>query len=401
MYIRKQPSGNRSATAAKGKTGRGEYEISGDFESVPPVRARQLIGNRLYIRFGRYGYKFTECVVTDQGGKKRLHLTNQRLYIHAARQVLASLLMPEPRRDERDLIGGQPTIMAERYIVRRMNFATLDQEGDVARVTLGDLDLWNGSQEDAENFGRRMAEVERLHDNAAKFPQPIRGLLEEHRQLIEAPQPMPVRGEQIVHELMTEMEDLAPDYNIDYVSGTDVLQPLKEIVNLPPVEEPIAIDLIPEEDIEIRLREAAKWRRFAAVRGPESAVFRRLVREAYDSTCIVCGIRLPPSEHCRVPGVDSAHILPWATHDMDWVCNGLCLCKLHHWAFDQQLIAITVGDDGYSVSVTERARLALGPAALAQLEAVAGPIPPTRLPQNPDHRPRPQFLVQLFQLVGA
>ncbi len=400
MYIRKQPSGSTEAGADQSRRGRGEYEISGDFGSDPPIRAADLFDRELFFKFGRYGYKSSGSALRRESGKKRIRRLDASC-IHPAGQIQATLLFPKSRRDEHGLIGGQPTIMLERYIVRRMNFRSVTLSDDRASIELGTLDLYNGSQEDAVDFAVRMRDVETLHDKAVCFPPPIRDRLAEHRRLIEADAPIGRRGERIVKELMDETAKIAPDYNIDYVSGTDVVGALKEILNEPVFEEPIAVESIPEEDLEIRRREAARWRRYAAARGPTSAAFRRKVRNAYNSTCVVCGIQLPLSMHCRVPGVDSAHILPWATHDMDIVPNGLCLCKLHHWAFDQQLIAITFENDVYHVEVTNKARDALGAAALAQLQAFSGQIPRERLPHNPEDWPSPQLLGELYRLVGG
>lgn len=86
---------------------------------------------------------------------------------------------------------------------------------------------------------------------------------------------------------------------------------------------------------------------------------------------------------------------------MDIVPNGLCLCKMHHWAFDQQLIAITYENGEYHVKITDRGRAALGAGALARIEAFAGPIARDRLPQNPQDWPRPQLLGELYRLVGG
>ena len=400
MYIRKQPSGSTNATAEQRQRGRGEYELSGDFDSTPPIKPAELVDKQLFFKYGRYGYKPTGNVVRLRHGKKRVQLLDKN-QMHGARQVQASLLFPKSRRDEHGLLGGRPTIMLDRYIVRLMNFRGLVLTDDCAQVQLGNLDLYNGSQEDTVDFSPRMRDVELLHNKPDTFPPAIRDLLAEHRALLQAPSPIPKRAEAIVKELMDETEKVAPDYNIDYVSGTDVVAPLKEILNQPQIEEPIPIESIPPDDVEIRLREAAQWRRFAAVRGPAAAAFRRKVREAYNSTCIVCGIRLPVSQQCRVPGVDSAHILPWATHDMDVVGNGLCLCKMHHWAFDQRLVAITYAGEQYHVNVTDRARAALGAEAVAVLQAHAGPVSQARLPQNSQHWPRPPFLAELFNLMGG
>lgn len=65
------------------------------------------------------------------------------------------------------------------------------------------------------------------------------------------------------------------------------------------------------------------------------AVFRGRVIRAYDSRCAVCSLH-----HARL--LDAAHI----TADVDEaghavVPNGLSLCKIHHSAYDQQLLGIS------------------------------------------------------------
>jgi len=69
-----------------------------------------------------------------------------------------------------------------------------------------------------------------------------------------------------------------------------------------------------------------------------SAAFRRQVLEIYDFQCSACGLRI------WIPGreltfVDAAHIIPFAESRNDHPTNGIALCKNHHWAMDQGLIA--------------------------------------------------------------
>jgi putative restriction endonuclease len=393
MYIRKQPSG-----------GRGEYEVSGDYSSgANSLQASDLLDRHLFYEFGSYGYHATANAVRLRDGKKRIRLDNPNLDIHGARQITAALLLPKSRREEIGLGGGRPTIMRERYILRQIHFDQVELRGATeAYIRVGNLDLDNGSQVDTIAFQPRMGLVEHLHQNARSFPDAIRQPLEQHQRLLQAANvPLDESAENLVDRLMEHVAENAPDYNVEYTRGGDVVPVLAEMISTPPMEVPVDIESIPPDDLNIRLREVAKWRRWVAARGPTSARFRRAVREAYDSSCLVCGIRLPLSEFCRVPGVDSAHILPWATHDMDIVPNGLCLCRMHHWAFDQQLIAIVHEDGKYLVRVTDRARSALDAAAVAQLEAFAGEIARARLPSNTQHWPRPQLLGELYRLVGG
>jgi hypothetical protein len=78
-----------------------------------------------------------------------------------------------------------------------------------------------------------------------------------------------------------------------------------------------------------------------------SEAFRVGVRRIYEHRCAVCGV------DARGPGdgspiVDAAHIVPKSEGGPDDLRNGLCLCKNHHWAFDQGWFSIT---DGLTVEV--------------------------------------------------
>lgn len=73
-----------------------------------------------------------------------------------------------------------------------------------------------------------------------------------------------------------------------------------------------------------------------------SAAFRRQVLEAYDFQCSACGLRIWIADR-ELTFVDAAHIVPFATTGNDHPTNGMALCKNHHWAFDQGLIAPDTG----------------------------------------------------------
>lgn len=70
-----------------------------------------------------------------------------------------------------------------------------------------------------------------------------------------------------------------------------------------------------------------------------STAFRRVVLRGYDYQCAVCGLRLILPE---IPSpIDAAHLIPWSETNDDRPTNGMALCKLHHWALDAHLIALT------------------------------------------------------------
>lgn len=66
--------------------------------------------------------------------------------------------------------------------------------------------------------------------------------------------------------------------------------------------------------------------------------FRRVVLRAYDYRCAACGLRVIVDDLALV---EAAHLIPWAESRDDDPRNGIALCKNHHWAMDQYLIAPT------------------------------------------------------------
>lgn len=70
-----------------------------------------------------------------------------------------------------------------------------------------------------------------------------------------------------------------------------------------------------------------------------SAAFRRVVVEAYRHTCAICRARIVTPEGRTA--VAAAHIVPWSHSHNDDPRNGVALCGLHHWVFDQGLLGIS------------------------------------------------------------
>ena len=70
-----------------------------------------------------------------------------------------------------------------------------------------------------------------------------------------------------------------------------------------------------------------------------SVAFRKVVVQAYNHTCAVCGIRLLTPEGRTA--VAASHIVPWSHSHNDDPRNGLALCGLHHWSFDQGMLTVT------------------------------------------------------------
>ena len=69
--------------------------------------------------------------------------------------------------------------------------------------------------------------------------------------------------------------------------------------------------------------------------------FRRAVVTAYLHRCALCGVRVRTLDGRTA--VAAAHIVPWSvTHD-DRPANGMALCRMCHWVFDEGLVRVSSG----------------------------------------------------------
>jgi len=80
--------------------------------------------------------------------------------------------------------------------------------------------------------------------------------------------------------------------------------------------------------------------------------FRKAIVSLYEHRCALCGIRmLTPDGHTVV---EAAHIKPWSEGHDDRPTNGLALCRLCHWSFDEGLMSV---GDKYEVLVSRRVQI--------------------------------------------
>ena len=77
--------------------------------------------------------------------------------------------------------------------------------------------------------------------------------------------------------------------------------------------------------------------------------FRRAIVLHYDHRCALCGTRIVTSEGHTA--VDAAHIVPWSFSQNDDIRNGMALCKLCHWGFDEGLMGVS---DAYAVIISRQ-----------------------------------------------
>lgn len=93
--------------------------------------------------------------------------------------------------------------------------------------------------------------------------------------------------------------------------------------------------------------------------------FRRIVVSTYDHRCALCGVRIITSEGHTV--VDAAHIIPWSRSRNNDISNGMALCKLCHWSFDEGMMGVS---ENYEV-ITSR-QIAANPNVPGFLMTLAG-----------------------------
>lgn len=110
------------------------------------------------------------------------------------------------------------------------------------------------------------------------------------------------------------------------------------------------------------------------------AAFSHRVREAYDNTCAISGLKLVNGG--GRPEVQAAHIRPVASGGPDYARNGLALSSTVHWMFDRGLI-----------SVSEDLRLLIAEGEVAQ--RTGGLLRAGQkllVPRDPSAHPHPEFL---------
>lgn len=121
------------------------------------------------------------------------------------------------------------------------------------------------------------------------------------------------------------------------------------------------------------------------------AMFRGMVVRAYEVRCAVCRLR-----HGDL--LDAAHI----TADSDeaglaLVTNGLSLCKIHHAAYDRQLLGIR---PDYRVQINQALLDEVdGPMLVHGLQAMHGEV--IQLPKRSTEHPDPDRLAARYELFRA
>ncbi len=404
MRISKEISGNAVRRDEPLRQGRGEFEWC-DVGTNDPSAA-DLAQRRIILSLPNGVNIDTACVFGQQGGKQRVRTIDGQRETYPNWQLATALLMPRQTRTEQHWGNGIPIMRSSQYCVIHINFGPVTLQPK-ARATcpIRTAEITNQSQQATIDVPARFAQVDVVWKARRMFDDPLAGLIAQHEDFVRSGSPLGTEAHKLVEKLQTMAALHAADYGIPGNAPiADVLPTLLQIAQKGTLSPPTGlIDQIPAEEIQIRRREVKQWRQWAASRGAESARFRRAVREAYRSTCFVCGLCLPPLGSHSNPGVDAAHILPWAQFDLDHVRNGVCLCKLHHWAFDEGLIEISFNGRHYVVRIPhepEDDMLDKPEFSIDFLRSVAGTLLDSRLPQDTAMWPSPELLERLRSILA-
>lgn len=141
-------------------------------------------------------------------------------------------------------------------------------------------------------------------------------------------------------------------------------------IDVDPASMPPALEPVPRpRDSSTRLR-----------RNP---IFARRVLIAYGHACAICSIA--PRHNGKLFGLEAAHIKWVNAGGSDTICNGICLCRMHHVALDKG--AITVDD-------SRQLQLSSGLARSTETDELYWRFKGTklRLPPNVAHQPTDEAL---------
>ncbi len=357
--------------------GRGDYELAGSYNRL---HASDLLEKRFF-------FQVTPALTIDGratahrlAGKPRIRPEGGR---HAYVVLSSVLLLPPPRRELLRTPKASPQLRAGTYTIAGIDVDVLADEP--ARVIFAPKSIWAKSRGGLlkVDFAERMAIITALWSAAESHRSHIAVLVKKHKASVASGD-----HDQIVAS--------AAAIQKHYRTENDIVPLLLRDFGLPDASDPAYTgistsmagfeseddDSSPEESRRARAR---KWRK-QADRGPGARDFSIEVRQAYDYRCLFSGERFPKLPDLDSAGVDGAHILPWSTHQLNSVSNGLCLCKLCHWAFDSGLLRLdfdTRAND-YLLSIPRNIEDAAVRATfdLAPFRRNLGRIDPSRLPQN-------------------
>jgi len=371
--------------------GRGDYELAGTYNDV---HAGDLLGKRFL-------FEITPSLTIDGRARAKRLAGKPRIRPedggkHAYVVISGILLLPPARRELDKTSESAPELQARTFTVSGIDVDVLNYKSDL--VTFAPKSVW------ARTLGgflkidyvERMAMITAIWSLAKSDRSLVATLIRNHEASVASG-----NHDQIARS--------AAEIQTYYKTGADVLPTLLAHFDLPNAASPTYTGvsdtvLSPSSEDDDSLPEISqrdrvlKWRR-QVDRGPGAREFSIRVRQAYDYRCLFSGERFPKLHVFNSAGVDGAHILPWSTHRLNAVNNGLCLCKLCHWAFDNGLLKLDFDSDSnvYLLSIPDDIARGANSAGfeLLRFRSCVGPLDKNRLPRNERLWPSPSRIREL------
>ncbi len=378
--------------------GRGVYELAG--------RQGEAHASDLFDR--ELCYELTPSIIipgrakaSNLQGKPRIRLDDHEQTIHLYRLLAAILLLPKPKREFRTTHGGE-LLRYQAYSMTaiKIDIGHIGSDRAVIRPTDLLLETADNCQQTLD-FQQRMSRIMRLWRVSASHTSPLANLLKSHMNVTLETDPDHKVIEKVaasIAELLQTDRDPLPvaERQLGITDAREEPTPSPQPSQATHQAEFGMEDHVPPNLA--RIKRVKKWRQLA-IRGAAGRTFRRTVASAYQYRCLFTGQPMPTLRVTQTPGVDVAHILPWATHDIDSPSNGICLNKLCHWAFDEGILRLQYdqSSNSYTLDVPAQVRTAATERTfdLTYFDQLTGPVPPSHLPLNKSTWPHPEYLDEL------
>lgn len=380
--------------------GRGEYEIAG---SQGGIGLTDLIGKRIIVQIVPEFQFDSGCELQRKDGKPRIRRAEpwgKHIYL----TLSAILLLPNPIRELGKTVGGGRLQIREKtFSITIINFIVSRITEEQVIIEPTELVLQNYETLSAKvDFAERLNFVFQLWRsarNTSDVNNPFRSLVIEHEQ-------------QVITGQLSGIQQAADNIRRAVHSEED---PLKQFCRSFAINDESTyspgihyefVDIGEEDqrtEIEAKIEIQRKWR-LLADRGIAGEKFKKAVREAYGFKCLFTGLYLPNTTLSRIPGVDSAHILPWSIYNINNIVNGICINKLCHWGFDNGILRLEFNSSikQYTLLIPEAFQKlhSENKIDLTYFLQIQGVIPKKNLPSNELLWPDQQNLKKLNESWG-
>ena len=376
--------------------GRGEYELVG---TQAGIRSTDLEGKEIVFQISPGLRVPGHAQTTRLQGKPRIRLTDRSNGRHSHILLSSIFLMPRPKRELAETGTSLDVLSGKDYSIVGVDVDVLAVESRNVVLRPKQIHVGNASGRRAcVDTAIRMGAIHRLWVVAEAVDSPLGRLVREHRDAVLKSPGLHRALEKVAERIRQEAGNGDPLIRIWAIMERHGLPKKEDMEGLIQAEEESGLGS--EEDdvppLASGREQVRRWRKTIA-RGPAARRFSEEVKSVYDYRCLFTGRRLPPTPQTSTSGVESAHILPWADHQIDHVANGLCLDKLCHWAFDVGILRLDWDCERYVLTVPSSLRDAAASARfdLEFFVELEGPLPFCRMPKDQRNWPRPAFLEKL------